>query len=356
MARALHLSPAVFSIILISALLLSAVIGGFVLNRLLRYSAKKVESTWGHLFFSLLESLPLPVLVLVALYTGLEALPLPPRYETAGAKLIRVLIILVLFYFPAKVLILFLRRLGEKDPGMERIAQPAAFMTRTVFALLAAIIVLENLGIHLTGVWTTLGVGSVAVALALQETLSNFFAGLYLLADRPIAPGDYVKIDSHEGFVVEIGWRSTKLRTGENNLVVLPNGILAKSVITNYSMPEPWMTIVIRVGVVYGVDVRRVEKVLMEIAEGAVREGLPGLLTNPKPIARLDGFGDSSLDFVMVVHVRELAHRYPVQSELKKRILERLKQEGIEIPYPTHSVLLDKSTLGALGKGKSKAQ
>jgi small-conductance mechanosensitive channel len=357
MARALHLTPAVFSVILISALLISAVIVGFILNRILAHWAKSLSSnTWKGLFFSLLEPLPVPLLILVALYGGMEALTLPTTYERLGSKLIRILLVLVLFYFPAKVLILFLRRLGEREPGLRQVTQPAAFVARALFALLAVIIILENLGISLTGIWTTLGVGSVAVALALQETLSNLFAGLYLLADRPITSGDYIKIDSgQEGFTVKIGWRSTTLRTRFNNVVVIPNSTLAKAVITNYSMPEPWMTIVIPVGVAYDSDARRVERVLTEIAENAVREGLEGLLTNPQPFVRLvPGFGDSALNFSVVVHVRDFGDQDGVQSELRKRILERFKEEGIQMPFPTRSIVLDKSTVDRLARSQPK--
>ena len=115
--------------------------------------------------------------------------------------------------------------------------------------------VLENLGISLTAIWTTLGVGSVAVALALQETLSNLFAGLYLLADRPVSPGDYIKLDSgQEGYVMHIGWRSTTMRTQSNNIVFVPNSTMAKAVITNYSLPELMVSVTIPVRVAYGSD------------------------------------------------------------------------------------------------------
>jgi small-conductance mechanosensitive channel len=350
MARALHLSPAAFSVILFSALVIAALVVGIVLNRLFHTSAKKLANTWGELLFLLLETLTLPLLILGALYTALESLTLPPPYEQLGSKLIRVLVILVIFYFPAKVLILFLRRMGQRDPSLERVAQPAVFITRALFALLAVIIILENLEIHLTAVWTTLGIGSVAVALALQETLTNFFAGLSILADRPIRPGDYIKLVSGpEGFVVRLEWRSTILRTPQNNVVVIPNATLAKSVIINYSMPEPWMTVAIQVSVAYGTDPRRVEQILTEIAEEAVREGLEGMATNPRPAAHLvPGFGNSSLDFSLVVHVKEIGYQDTVQSELRKRILERFGKEGIEMPFPTRALVLDQSVMSLL--------
>ena len=177
---------------------------------------------------------------------------------------------------------------------MVRVTQPAAFVVHTLFALLGTIIFLENMGVTLTAVWTTLGVGSVAVALALQETLSNFFSGLYLLADRPISPNDYIKLDSNqEGYVLRIGWRSTILRTLGNNYVVIPNSTLAKATITNYSVPETRMSYTLPVSVAYGTDPSRVEKVLLEAAHEALRDGLEGLLANPEPsVAFIPGFGD----------------------------------------------------------------
>ncbi len=344
MLKALHFSPTLFSALMVFAMLAAALVAGFILSRVFRRYATKFEKTWGELLFSLFESLPVPLLLLATLYTAIELFTLPPQWERIGSKLILALVILVLFYFPAKVLILFLRRLSQREPLLERVTEPAAFATRALFALVAIIIVLENLGVHLTVVWTTLGVGSVAVALALQETLSNFFAGLYLLADRPINPGDYVKLDSgQEGYVVRIGWRSALLRTLSNNMIVVPNSTLSKAVITNYSMPEDRMSLVIQVNVASGTDPRRVEKILVDVAKEAARDRCDGLLPHPEPFAQfIPGFGKSTLDFSLVVQVRKFSDQYPVQSELRKRILERFQKEGIEIPFPTQSILIEK--------------
>jgi small-conductance mechanosensitive channel len=344
LARALHLSRTVFHLVAISVLLILAFALGFALNRVLHHYSRRLEGSWGELIFSFLKPLPIPLLLLAALYTALEEFTLPSRWERLGSKLILTLVILVLFYFPAKVFILFLRRLSQKEPALERVTDPAIAVVRVLFAVVAVIIILENLGVHLTAVWTTLGVGSVAVALALQDTLGNFFAGLYLLADRPINPDDYVKLDSgQEGYVVRIGWRSTQLRTGGNNLVVIPNSTLAKATITNYSMPETRMTLSIPVSVDCASDPGRVEKVLLETVQEAARNNLDGLLANPAPVVRfIPGFGPSSLDFTLYVQVSRFADQFPVQSELRKRILARFQQEGIEMPFPTQAVILQK--------------
>ena len=350
LARALHLSRGVYYTIILGMMLLGALMLGFALNRILHHWTKKFRNTWGEMVFALLESLPVPLLLLLSLYTGLESLTLPRKYDRLGSKLILTLVILVIFYFPAKVLGLFLRRMSQRNPAMERITQPTTFLVRVLFALLAVIIVLENLGVSLTAVWTTLGVGSVAVALALQETLSNLFAGLYIMADRPVSPGDYIKLDSgQEGFVMRIGWRSATLRTMQNNFIVVPNSTMAKAIITNYSLPEPQMALPIQVGVAYGSDTGKVERVLLEVAREATHDGLEGLIADPPPVVRLNpGFGDSSLDFTLIVRISQFKDQFLVQSELRKRILERFPKEGIEIPFPTRTLVLDQSALEAL--------
>ena len=346
LARVLHLSPTVFYMLFFATLVTSSLALGFVLNRIIHYWTKKLANTWGELLFSLLESLPIPLLLLGSIYAGLELLTLPHRYERIGSKLIFALTIIAVFYFPAKVLILFLRRVGQRKPGMEQVTNPAILMVRGLFAILAIIIVLENLGTSLTAVWTTLGVGSVAVALALQETLSNLFAGLYLLADRPVSPGNYIKLDSgQEGYVIRIGWRSTTMRTQSNNIVFVPNSAMAKAVIINYSLPELQVSISIPVRVSYGTDPSRVEKALLDVTREAAQEGLEGLLLDPPPSVMLSpGFGDFFLDFSLYVNVRRFEDQVPVQSELRKRILTRFAKDGIHMPFPTQTIELDPAT------------
>ena len=289
------------------------------------------------------------VFVLVAAYTVEEILTLPPRYERLGAKVLTGLAIGLFLYALARLATLYLGGLVQKSPELQRVTEPAAFAVRILFALLAAFIILENLGIHLTVIWTTLGVGSVAVALALQETLSNFFSGLYLLADRPISPGDYIKLDSgQEGYVVHVGWRSTSMRTLGNNIVVLPNAVLAKAVITNYERPESRMSLDIHVSVPQGTDARRVEGMLVEVAEEAARDRIEGLLAEFPPSAKLiPGFGPSTLDFTLGVQIRTFVDQYQVQSELRKRILERFQKESIDMPLPAQRLILGRPRSGS---------
>jgi small-conductance mechanosensitive channel len=356
LAHSLNIRPAIVDLVAAGFVIFVFLVAGVILNRVLHHWTKKLQGRLGELFFALLESLPLPLLLLTGLYAALQIFELPHKWEVLGSKLIVALVIIVLCYFPAKILMLFLRRAGERNPQLARATTPATLVVRVLFALIATAIILENLGIHLTAVWTTLGVGSVAVALALQETLSNLFAGLYVMADRPIRPGDYIKLDSgQEGFVVRVGWRSTSVRMLANNLIIIPNSTLAKAIITNYSLPEDRMSYVLQVGVAYGTDPARVEKVLLDSFQDAIADKIEGLLTDPKPFVRfIPGFGDSSLDFSLIVQVGKFTDQFLVQSELRKRIARRFAAEGIEIPFPIRTLVLDKSSWPAFGSGEPK--
>ena len=344
-ARALHVSNLTFYTLLFATLILGSLLVGFALSRVLHYWKKRLHEGMGQLLFALLESLPIPLLLMAALYAGLEVLPLSARFERLGTKLILALVMVVMIYFPAKVVALALRRWGQQDPHMLRVTQPAEFLVQTLFVLIGTLIFLDKMGVSLTAIWGTLGIGSVAVALALQDTLSNFFSGLYLLADRPVSPNDYIKLEADvEGYVVQIGWRSTILRTLGNNYVVIPNSTLAKATITNYSAPETRMGCGVTVGVVHGTDPSLVEKVLLEAAHEAIRDGLDGILANPEPGVRFNpGFGDSSLNFTLGVQVRQFTDQFLVQSELRKRIVKKFKEAGISMPFPTRTLVLDKS-------------
>lgn len=352
LAHLLRIPPALIDIAAVFVLLACALLVGFGLGRIFRSYSRRFQNTWGEFFFSLLQSLPTPLLLLAALYTAIEEFNLPRKWDHIASQAILVTVIAVLFFFPARVIHLFLKRISRKQPQLERVTQPASFLVRILFAIVAIIVVLENLGVHLTAVWTTLGVGSVAVALALQDTLGNFFAGLYILADHPINLNDYIKLDSgQEGYVTRIGWRSTLLRTGQNNMVVVPNSTLAKAVITNYSFPEERLLLPIVVSVAYGTDPRRVESILKEIAGGLAQEDFGGLLRYPEPSALLlPGFGPSTLDFTLYVQVRRFSDQGPVQSELRNRILARFEKEGIQMPFPTRALVFDPTTIEALSR------
>jgi small-conductance mechanosensitive channel len=217
---------------------------------------------------------------------------------------------------------------------------------RIAVLVVGLLVLLSALGVHITPILTALGVGGLAVALALQDTLANLFAGMHLLADRPIRVGDYVKVgEGVEGFVIDVGWRSTRLRGLANNVVVLPNQAVARATITNYNLPEPRMALGVKVSVDHSADPDRVEALLIDEVKRAVGQ-VPGLLGDPEPEVRLiPGFGEYSLDFTVGFHVAKFVDQYFVQHELRKRIVRRLRVEGVTIPVPVRAVQLSSDEL-----------
>jgi small-conductance mechanosensitive channel len=303
--------------------------------------AKRTRATFDDKIVALLASALRPFLALAVAAVTINSLPIPGHILALCNRLLMLGTIgIALYYVYQAVLVGFIAWL-EHSSARKTLLDPVRFFIRVIFAGFATTILLDNLGVSLTAVWTTLGVGSVAIALALQDTLSNFFAGVYLRLDRPVRLGDYVKLEKgEEGFVAHLGWRSTHIRTLPNNIVVVPNAKLASAIVTNYSMPEAQMSLLVPVSVSYDSDPSQVEKILIQEATAAAAQ-VQGLLTEPAPFVRfIPGFGDSSLDFTLICRVATYVDQYLAQHEIRKRILARFKREGISIPFPQRDIHL----------------
>jgi small-conductance mechanosensitive channel len=339
MTEGLTQSPWAKYLVEITLLVLAAwIVKKFVMSWLRRW-ARNTDTLLDDKLVVLVDRTLKPLLILGLAAASLNMFPLSDKLLTVLNRGIFLAILGVALFYGAKIVQLMLNHWLGRSTTKEEWREPVNFATRIVFAGIGTMILLDNLGISLTAVWTTLGVGSVAIALALQDTLSNFFAGIYMRLDSPVRVGDYIKLDGgNEGFVVQIGWRSTRIRTLPNNIVVVPNAKLATAVITNYSMPESQMSLLVPISVSYDSDPERVERILIEESLKAARE-VEGLLAEPAPFVRfIPGFGESSLDFTLICRVATYVDQYLAQHELRKRILARFRKERIQIPYPQRDV------------------
>lgn len=204
---------------------------------------------------------------------------------------------------------------------------------RIVILSCGALLVLANLGISIAPLLTALGVGSLAVALALQPTLSNLFAGLHMALARPIRLGDFVELENGtQGYVQDIGWRSTHIRQVPNNLVVVPNARVADMIVKNYNLPAPEQVAVVQIGVAYESDLEQVERVTCEVARDVLRE-VPGGVLGEEPFIRYHTFGDRAIQFGVHLRVRQFGDRAGVIHELIKRLKARYESEGIDVPH-----------------------
>lgn len=316
---------------------------GYVAKRLLfRMLRAWVARTKSHAAMTLTQALAGPFMIwvlILAIHLATQSSELAERPAQRMAKALLILWVLSLTIVFSRMAGSLIRFYGAGISG----ALPVTTLTQNLaqlFVFILGVLVLMNLlGIPITPILTALGVGGLAVALALQDTLSNLFAGFYVAVAGQVRLGDYIRLNTgEEGYVTDISWRSTTIRALANNLIVVPNAKLAQAVVTNFHLPEKRMGISVVVGVGYDTDPDRMEAILLEEARQAAG-AVPGLLAEPAPSVRFDpGFGDSSLGFTLNCQVAEFTDQFLVRHELRKRILKRLVAEGIDIPYPTRTV------------------
>jgi len=324
-------------------LLLATLAGGYLVRWLLFRALRR----WGTRTSSQVDvvvsrTLGGPILIwslILGVYFATEYLDLPDRTLHLIERTLLVLTILSLTLMTSRLARNVIRHYGTRVQGAMPVTTLTQNLAQLFIILLGALILLRHFGVSITPILTAFGVGGLAVALALQDTLSNLFAGFYISVAGQVRLGDYIKLNTgEEGYVTDISWRSTTIRALGNNLIIIPNAKLAQAVVTNYYLPERRMALNIPVGVSYASDVDKVERVLIEEvtkAAGAVT----GLLAEPAPIVRLmPGFGDSSLNFTLTCQVAEFVDQFLVQHELRKRILKRFAAERIEMPFPTRTV------------------
>ncbi len=203
---------------------------------------------------------------------------------------------------------------------------------------LGLLLVINSLGIPISPLIAGLGLGGVAVALAIQPTLSNLFAGTYVMTEGAVSPGDYIEMEGGiAGYVLEVGWRSTRLRTWSNTLVVVPNARFAETIITNYYQPTPPVNVYLTCGVSYSSDLARVEAVSMDVMN-EVLESSPHGVQEYGAYFGFENFGESNVDFWLFVQARDRLASFELRSQLINELHRRFDAEGIVINYPVRSI------------------
>ncbi|WP_417416989.1 DUF3772 domain-containing protein [Hoeflea sp.] len=194
---------------------------------------------------------------------------------------------------------------------------------------IAGLIGISAAGIDLSSLALVAGALSLGIGFGLQNIVSNFVSGLILLVERPFKVGDWVSTSSTEGFVKKISVRATEIETFNRQSIIVPNSELINAPVGNWTHRNKLGRMDLPIGVSYDADPRRLIEILIEVAQGHDM-----VLGNPEPVVHFSGFGDSSLDFVLKCHVADVLTGVGVRTELSLRIFERLKAEGIEIPFP----------------------
>ena len=220
----------------------------------------------------------------------------------------------------------------------DRLLPPLKRIMPLLVYSLGFLMALSVLNIPISPILAGLGIGGLAVALAVQPTLANFFAGTYVVTEGELNVGDYIELQGGpSGYVVEVGWRSTKIRSMYNNLVIIPNSQMANSIVTNYYSPEPSMNVLVYCGVSYDSDLNVVENVVREASQTLVNES--EYAVDGDPWFGFDEFGDSNISFWVFVQAKDRLGSFYLTSDLVKVIHSRLTAEGIEINYPVRKLM-----------------
>lgn len=338
----------------ITMVTLGILLGGAVNHRLRAMLEKEKISPDSPLalFLSSLNDLPRLWGLGAGVYFAVQSVKLPP----GPAQMISYLIFSIIVFSIATVVQRTIKKFAERHLSGDTGAASTSLLTNLVTGLVYAaggIVILDFCGISIAPIVTALGVGGMAIALGLQETMANIFAGLHLLIWKQVRIGDHVRLDSgSEGEVADITWRYTKLHTVSNNVVVIPNSKLASAITTNYDMPADStranervedVFFTVKVGVSYSSDLDKVERVTLDVARSVLSRLDPSLdIADGSPTApavRFFAFGDSSIDFNVNLHTSSFNMQYLVKHEFIKALKNRFDTEGIEIPFPVRTLV-----------------
>ncbi|HVL49885.1 MAG TPA: mechanosensitive ion channel family protein [Actinomycetota bacterium] len=330
------------TILVAIALMVGSIFLGFLIRHLLvRRLAKRstMEGSRADVVLSAMSKGILAWFGLAGIYAAVIVLPFETALDHIVGKLLLAVAILVGTLAAARVTggwVGFSASRHERLPGATSIFSNIA----KVFVLAVGLLVmLQTLGVAVGPLLAALGVGGLAVALALQDTLSNLFGGLQVIASKKVLPGDYVLLDSgEEGYVEDVNWRNTSLRNLRNNIVVVPNSRLASAILTNYYQPAAEMSLLIPVGVSYASNLHLVEAVTKDVGRVVMTE-VSGGVPDFDPIVRFHTFDEFSINFNVILRVKEHTDQYLVRHEFVKRLHDRYRDVGIEIPFPIRTVI-----------------
>ena len=325
--------------------LLGGILVGFIMSKLvmplLVKLTKKTKLKSDDIIVKVLCAWMVPLFAVLGLHFGLHDSNLSPKvleWVQRGT---------VIFYLLSLTIIVAtilggLLRIKQTDDSVIPSSSIISKIAKVMVYILGFILILQSQGISVLGILTTLGVGGIAVALALKDTLSNLFAGLQVISSGKFNNGDFVKLSSgEEGYVEDISWRSTIIRAVDKHTIIVPNGDLANMIVHNYYLNEREINFAVEYGVAYDSDLDHVEAVVKEVVTDTLNDMEQGV-KDFEPFVRFNSFGDSSINLKVLLRVKSVNDQYAVKYEFIKRLKKRFEQEKIVIPFPIRTVIMEK--------------
>ena len=335
-------------LLLVPALIvLAALTAGIIADRLIRryidHHLAVEESTWKYVLVRSMQGVPIFFSFIIGLYWAIDAVEISPTLT----KLLSYLLFTSNVFSITRVLArtvdgVVTMYFERSDKNLPKTTLLNNILIGVIYAM-GLLVILQYYGISIAPILTAAGVGGMAVALALQETLANIFSGLHLILSKQLRIGDYIRLNSgEEGRVTDITWRfTTIIPLGASSTIVIPNKTIAGANITNFSLPTQNINISIPVGVAYDSDLAAVERVTIETA----KEVLARVDDNPNanPLVLYTDFGDSSINFNVILPSRIFDHQGMIKHEFIKALTDRYRTEGIDIPYPIRTIIQEEA-------------
>ncbi|MCH1546451.1 MAG: mechanosensitive ion channel family protein [Candidatus Marinimicrobia bacterium] len=261
-----------------------------------------------------------------------------PGPEDLYQKIISAFLIISISFTSSKIVLGLLDVWSKTNKSLP---STGIFKGLTNFAIfsLGILFILQSFGISITPLITALGVGGLAVSLALKDTLSDLFGGINILLSKTMQEGDYVQLDNgYQGYVENVGWRYTTIRERANNIISIPNSVLSGSISKNFSSMDSAFRVPIQIGVSYDSDLDHVEKVALEVAND-LYENLDCISKSYKPAIRFREFADSSINFFIYFQGKNFGDHNTILNSYIKKLHKRFRQEKIDIPYPIRTLI-----------------
>ena len=318
----------------------------YVLKHRLQAIAKKTHNRLDDILIRILQGPLVLAIVLIGLMVGLDFLTMPLEVagfvDTVLSVLISVTILWFIIRFVDVLIDEYMHPFAKKTETKldEQLVPVIKKVLKALIIIFGIISIASNFGYDITAMITGLGIGGIAIALAAQDTLGNMFGGLSIFMDRPFAIGDRVKIDGNiYGDVVDVGLRSSKIKNLDNNIIIIPNSVLSKSIVENYVRPTKKIKQSFELGLTYGTKPEKVEEAVKIIKRSITSvEGV----ADDEPLVWFTKFGDFSLNLLCIYWIKSLNYWGTTKHEINLKILKGLNKAGIEIAYPTQTLHLEK--------------
>ncbi len=330
-------SVALRSLAILFITIIAAVLLKIILKAVLKPLTKKTKTKVDDIIIKSLSSIVFYVILLIGIKVSLSQFQLTTN---VFQNIVNTLLVLILSIFLFKIIGHFADlwmkewKFKTKTTADERLIPFLQKILKSIVIVLAVIFIFSAWRVNISPFLATAGIAGLAIGLAVKDSLSNILGGLQLVLDRTFKVGDKVELESGEmGIIMDIGLRSTKLKTYDNEMIYVPNGYLANAKIKNFTHPDVSIRVNVEFGVVYGSDTEKVRQVVLD----AVRK-IDTVIEEPEPIVQFLKMSDFSLDFIARAWVKEYTQAFSTRVRMTDEIYNALNRAGIGIPFPTRTV------------------